>query len=138
MSSVNPVFVLPGALAERAAAIAQGFVTAVTGSAGQLCTKPGLLFVLERTERPTSFVAAAADSRGGGPGGTDADRGHPARLSVAGPSALGATPGVSGWPAARADDSLAAPGEAQLYLTTGANFLGRTRACRGGLRAGRR
>ena len=63
MSSVNPVFVLPGALAERAGAIAEGYVAAVTGSAGQLCTKPGLLFVLEGAETD-AFVDAAA--RGGG------------------------------------------------------------------------
>ena len=64
MSSVNPVFLLPGALAERAAATAQGYVTAVTGSAGQLCTKPGLLFVLEGedTDAFDEFNAAAAEA----------------------------------------------------------------------------
>lgn len=43
MGSVNPVFVLPGAASDltRASALA----AAVTGSAGQLCTKPGLVFV---------------------------------------------------------------------------------------------
>jgi alpha-ketoglutaric semialdehyde dehydrogenase len=47
MSSLNPVFVLPGALngsAEQIDALAQQYVTAVTGSSGQLCTSPGLLF----------------------------------------------------------------------------------------------
>lgn len=43
MSSVNPVFLLPGALQARAEQIAQGFVTSLTGSAGQLCTNPGLV-----------------------------------------------------------------------------------------------
>jgi len=47
MSSLNPVYVLPGALngsAEQIDALAQQYVTAVTGSSGQLCTSPGLLF----------------------------------------------------------------------------------------------
>ncbi|MFF2031592.1 aldehyde dehydrogenase (NADP(+)) [Arthrobacter sp. NPDC058192] len=47
MSSLNPVFVFPGALAGNAGAIdalAQQYVAAVTGSSGQLCTSPGLLF----------------------------------------------------------------------------------------------
>jgi alpha-ketoglutaric semialdehyde dehydrogenase len=47
MSSLNPVFVFPGALkgsAEQIDVLAQQYVTAVTGSSGQLCTSPGLLF----------------------------------------------------------------------------------------------
>ena len=45
LGSVNPVFVTRAGLAERAEEIADGFVTSVSGSAGQLCTKPGFLFV---------------------------------------------------------------------------------------------
>lgn len=45
LGSVNPVFVTAAAIAERADAIADGFVASVVGSAGQLCTKPGFLFV---------------------------------------------------------------------------------------------
>ena len=45
MGSVNPVVVTPDALAARADLIAEGFIGSVTGSAGQLCTKPGFLFV---------------------------------------------------------------------------------------------
>jgi NADP-dependent aldehyde dehydrogenase len=47
MSSLNPVFVFDGALSGDAAsidALAAAYVTAVTGSSGQLCTSPGLLF----------------------------------------------------------------------------------------------
>ncbi len=46
MSSVNPVFVFPGALRERAGAIASGFVQSMTLGSGQFCTKPGLVFLL--------------------------------------------------------------------------------------------
>jgi len=45
MSSVNPVFILPGALKERGGAIAQGLFGSFTLGVGQFCTKPGLVFV---------------------------------------------------------------------------------------------
>ena len=44
MSSLNPVFVFPGALTGDIEALAAQYVAAVTGSSGQLCTSPGLLF----------------------------------------------------------------------------------------------
>lgn len=47
MSSVNPVIVLNSALEMDPTQLAQGFVTSLTASAGQLCTVPGLLFVPE-------------------------------------------------------------------------------------------
>jgi NADP-dependent aldehyde dehydrogenase len=46
MSSINPVFILPGALRERASAVAQGLCASMTFGVGQLCTKPGLVFGL--------------------------------------------------------------------------------------------
>lgn len=46
MSSLNPVFLLPGALRTRGEAIAQGLVESFTLGAGQFCTKPGLVFAL--------------------------------------------------------------------------------------------
>ncbi|MGA7768992.1 MAG: aldehyde dehydrogenase (NADP(+)) [Candidatus Sulfotelmatobacter sp.] len=45
MSSTNPVFILPGALRDRAADIAVGLHTSFTMGAGQFCTKPGMVFV---------------------------------------------------------------------------------------------
>ena len=42
MGSVNPVFILPGALAERAASLADGLKDSVTLGVGQFCTNPGL------------------------------------------------------------------------------------------------
>ncbi|GAA1941132.1 aldehyde dehydrogenase (NADP(+)) [Agromyces allii] len=45
LGSLNPVFVTQAALDERADEIVSGFVTSVSGSAGQLCTKPGFVFV---------------------------------------------------------------------------------------------
>lgn len=43
MSSINPVFILPGAMRERAAEIAKGMHASVTLGAGQFCTKPGIV-----------------------------------------------------------------------------------------------
>ncbi|NMO52429.1 aldehyde dehydrogenase (NADP(+)) [Actinoplanes sp. TBRC 11911] len=45
LGSLNPVVITEAAAAERASQIAAGYAASVTGSAGQLCTKPGLLFV---------------------------------------------------------------------------------------------
>ncbi|HET9216309.1 MAG TPA: aldehyde dehydrogenase (NADP(+)) [Terriglobia bacterium] len=42
MGSINPVFILPGALRERAETIAQGMKTSVMLGGGQFCTSPGL------------------------------------------------------------------------------------------------
>jgi NADP-dependent aldehyde dehydrogenase len=47
MSSLNPVFILPGALRERGARIAEGLKGSVTLGVGQFCTKPGLVFGLQ-------------------------------------------------------------------------------------------
>jgi 2,5-dioxopentanoate dehydrogenase len=47
MSSVNPVFVLPGALAADPEVKARGLHGSFTLGAGQFCTKPGLVFVPE-------------------------------------------------------------------------------------------
>lgn len=43
MGSVNPVFLLPGALSARSEAIASGYAESVTASAGQFCTNPGVV-----------------------------------------------------------------------------------------------
>jgi NADP-dependent aldehyde dehydrogenase len=59
MSSINPVVVLPGALAARdTAAFAGAYVGSLTLGAGQFCTNPGLLF-LPVGETGDAFLAAA-------------------------------------------------------------------------------
>ncbi len=50
MSSVNPTFLLPSAIAKRGEAIAAGLHASVTGGVGQFCTKPGLVFLPSKTE----------------------------------------------------------------------------------------
>jgi NADP-dependent aldehyde dehydrogenase len=44
MGSTNPVFVLPGALAEQATRIGRALGDSATLGTGQFCTKPGLVF----------------------------------------------------------------------------------------------
>lgn len=69
MGSTNPVFLLPGALAERADELAEGVTGSVTLGAGQFCTNPGLLIAVrgEGTER---FAAALARKLEAAPLGT--------------------------------------------------------------------
>ncbi len=43
MSSINPVFLFPDALAARAEKIAEGFVDSLALGAGQFCTNPGIV-----------------------------------------------------------------------------------------------
>ncbi len=59
MSSVNPVFVLPSALAERSAAIARELFDSCSLGAGQFCTKPGLTIVVGDA-RGEAFLAEVA------------------------------------------------------------------------------
>ena len=46
MSSINPVFALPGALAARGDTLAAAYVDSVTLGVGQFCTNPGLVIGL--------------------------------------------------------------------------------------------
>ncbi len=59
MSSVNPVFVLPGALDERLEAVADELFASCTLGTGQFCTKPGLT-VLLASGRAETFLEAIA------------------------------------------------------------------------------
>jgi NADP-dependent aldehyde dehydrogenase len=69
LSSINPVFILPGALGERLDAIADEFTTSCLMGAGQLCTNPGLV-VLKAGKDADAFVAAVAGRFGKAPAGT--------------------------------------------------------------------
>ena len=68
MSSTNPVFILPGALHDRAESIASGLYASFTLGAGQFCTKPGMVFlpdggeIARFKEKLRQLVAASAPS----------------------------------------------------------------------------
>jgi 2,5-dioxopentanoate dehydrogenase len=68
MSSLNPVILLPGALAERTKALAEGLKTSFTLGVGQFCTKPGLVFGLASSAW-NDFGLALADAAGSVPAG---------------------------------------------------------------------
>ncbi len=60
LSSVNPLIILPGALAERGAKIAEEFCGSSLLGSGQFCTNPGLVILLagESTEQ---FITAVKE-----------------------------------------------------------------------------
>lgn len=64
MSSVNPVIILPGALADRGIELAGAFSSSVTLGAGQFCTNPGTIVAVDGPALDM-FVGAAADALAG-------------------------------------------------------------------------
>ena len=90
MGSANPVFVLPGAIAERSSAIAKGLAASVTLGAGQFCTNPGLVFLvdspaasafLEETGAALSATAPGTMVHAGIKAAYDREIGHVARIA---------------------------------------------------------
>jgi NADP-dependent aldehyde dehydrogenase len=69
MSSVNPIFVMSAALAERGAAIAKELFDSCAMGSGQFCTRPGLT-IIEQGPRADAFVTEAAALFGKGTPGT--------------------------------------------------------------------
>jgi NADP-dependent aldehyde dehydrogenase len=63
MSSLNPVVILPGALAERHAKVVEEFTSSCLQAGGQFCTSPGLtiLFAGDEAERFITEVKAKLD-----------------------------------------------------------------------------
>ena len=74
LSSVNPVVILPGALAERGDALADEFTGSCLMGTGQFCTNPGLV-VLLAGESTDSFIASITEKFGAAPVGTLLSRG---------------------------------------------------------------
>jgi alpha-ketoglutaric semialdehyde dehydrogenase len=68
LSSINPVFILPGALRERAEEIAGEFVASALMGSGQFCTNPGLVVLLAGNESESFAAAVAARFDGAPPG----------------------------------------------------------------------
>jgi len=68
MGSTNPAVVTVAALRARAADIRAALATAITGAAGQLCTKPGVVFVPAGEEGDAFAAAVGADLGAAAPG----------------------------------------------------------------------
>ncbi|WP_454805915.1 aldehyde dehydrogenase (NADP(+)) [Paraburkholderia fungorum] len=120
MSSINPVFLLPAALAARSDEIARGFIDSLVLGAGQFCTNPGLVigidgpalrrFIDSATAQLTSRVAQTMLTPGI----------HEAWLD--GNARLAATPGIR---AAGHGLDTSGPNQARaaLYATDAQTFL---------------
>src|SRR3954468_13984859 len=61
MSSINPVFLLDGALATRGADLGRAFVASLTMGSGQFCTNPGLVIAIDGPGLD-GFLTAARDA----------------------------------------------------------------------------
>ncbi|MFT4470465.1 aldehyde dehydrogenase (NADP(+)) [Arthrobacter sulfonylureivorans] len=92
MSSINPVFFFDGALKGDLDALAAAYVGSVTGSSGQLCTAPGLVFV-PAGETGDAFAAAVNRAMAPSAGQTMLTRGI-AESWTAGVDSLGKQDGV--------------------------------------------
>jgi 2,5-dioxopentanoate dehydrogenase len=60
LGSVNPMFILDGALSARGDAIAAGWAGSLTMGAGQFCTNPGVAVVIDGPEAEAFTAAAVA------------------------------------------------------------------------------
>lgn len=125
MSSVNPVFVFPGALADRTTDLATAFAASMTTGVGQLCTSPGLVFVVDGPGAD-EFVAAAAESVRGAVAAPMLNPGIAGAFDE-GVQRISSMKGVEKVAEGIADPAVACPGLPQLYVTSGAEFLGNER-----------
>jgi NADP-dependent aldehyde dehydrogenase len=122
MSSLNPVFILPRALRERGAQIAEGLKTSVTMGVGQFCTKPGLVFGLRGPELQ-SFAGNLSKAISATAPATML---HPGicRSYHAGLDAMAKVPGVAALATSDTKpDAARTHGEAAVFTTDAEDFL---------------
>ncbi|GJD66971.1 Alpha-ketoglutaric semialdehyde dehydrogenase 3 [Methylobacterium frigidaeris] len=119
MSSVNPVILLPAALAARGEAIGKSFIAALTLGAGQFCTNPGLILAVDG-DGLDAFLAGARGALAEAPAATMLTPGiH--RAYCAGVAALEEHPEVERIAEGRAGDRF--QGRAALFATSSSAFL---------------
>ncbi len=82
MSSVNPVFVLPGALASPSPKVVEDLATSILQGAGQFCTSPGLIVVPGGAPAEAAIAALAGRLRAA-PAGVLLSATGPSNLSAA-------------------------------------------------------
>ena len=124
MSSINPMFLLPDAMAQNAAKIGSGFVDSLTMGAGQFCTNPGLVIAIDGPDLD-AFCEAASTALQGKAASTMLTPGIHAAFND-GVSRLAGASGVSllarGQTGADTNKSASA-GQAALFVTDAATFL---------------
>ncbi|PWR06997.1 aldehyde dehydrogenase (NADP(+)) [Micromonospora sicca] len=121
MSSVNPVIVLPGALAAKGAELGMALIASVTTGVGQLCTSPGLVF-LPAGDGFDEFVTAAADAVCTSPAAPMLTAGICAAFTE-GVDRLAAIEGVTAVARGAEDATIASAGRAGIFVTNAATFL---------------
>ena len=121
LGSVNPVFLLPGALKERAPQIAEAFLGSLTMGVGQFCTNPGLVFGLQGADLTTFVDKTASLVKGWAP--SSMLHGGICASYQSGLDRIGSVPGVSLVAKSDVDAKAeAAQASAALYSTDAATF----------------
>jgi 2,5-dioxopentanoate dehydrogenase len=121
MGSVNPVFVLPGALRESGDDVAAGLHQSVTLGVGQLCTSPGLVVGL-RDQAMNKFIGSVNQLFERAPAATML---HPGILRAYqdGLKRLGSVAGVSYKISAGTADDKKTEAQAAVFVTEAETFL---------------
>ncbi|HED2414115.1 aldehyde dehydrogenase (NADP(+)) [Raoultella planticola] len=119
MSAINPLIILPQALAARAASLAKDLVASFTLGGGQFCTRPGLILAL-KGEGLARFKAALCEQVQAAPAQVllNAPTLHHYRAGV---ETLDACPGVQRLASGEAAGGQRA--QALLYLATAEAFM---------------
>lgn len=126
LSSINPIFILPGALRERGEEISREVLQSCLLGAGQFCTQPGLLVVPE-SAAGRSFITVLAEGFRDTPAQTLLSQAvlEGFRTSLRTWEAAGARPLILGRPEAGAPGFRVYPA---LYETDAQTFLSRQSA----------
>lgn len=120
MSSINPVVLMPHALATRGAALGTEFVGSLTMGAGQFCTNPGLLLAIE-DDGLDDFISGAGGALGASIGATMLTSGIHAAYEK-GVEKLASHSGVETIARGKAGDGVTC-GQAALFATSATAFL---------------
>ncbi|PKR47795.1 aldehyde dehydrogenase (NADP(+)) [Thalassospira povalilytica] len=118
LGSVNPMFLLPKAVAARGAELGKGWAGSLTMGAGQFCTNPGIAVVIDGSDAD-AFVSAAKEALSGVAAQTMLTDGM-AETYRAGAKRVAATAGVKEVLTTSCDLRNATP---YLFETTGENWL---------------
>jgi len=119
MSAVNPVLLLPAALAARGPEIGPAFVAALTLGAGQFCTNPGVVLAIDGPGLE-AFLGASAQALGSAPAATMLTSGILGAYG-AGVEGLASHPQVTG--VAEGQAGSARQAQAALFATSAEAFL---------------
>jgi NADP-dependent aldehyde dehydrogenase len=120
LSSINPVFMLPGALRERGAALSEEFAGSALLGAGQFCTNPGIVVAVAGDDTE-AFIADVCARFGAAPVGALLGGGGVTGMSHAVEELTGA--GAEVLAGGGADESPGCRFQNTLLRATGATFL---------------